>query len=155
MAFFAQEKLQALMPREAEMRLRILKIMAAGTLLPAALALAHPAPAQSFEELDLLSDASVDEEAGIIFARSQAARGEWLEAIGTLERVLAVHPKSNEAKRLQGMYLCTVDDRLGGAVILAQLKKKKFAKGVLEEARATCKEPDPVVDAGEGAGNES
>lgn len=114
------------------------------------LALAAPALADTPEQLDILSDASMEEDSGILFARAQASRSEWLEAIGTLERVLAVHPKSHEALRLQALYLCTVDDRLGGAVILAQLKPKHYAKGALDEVFAQCKEPQAAPAEGEG-----
>lgn len=112
---------------------------------------AVPAAADTPEQLDVLSDASAQEGSGIAFAQSQASRGEWLEAIGTLERVLAIAPKSHEAKRLQALYLCAVDDRLGGAVILSQLKPKNYAKGALDEVFAMCREPDPAP-AAEGAG---
>lgn len=104
-------------------------------------AMAVPVAAQTIEQLDALSDVTMDENAGIQFARDQASRSEWLEAIGTLERVLAEHPKSNEAKRLQALYLCTVDDRLGGAVILAKLNAKDFPKGALDEVFAQCRQP--------------
>lgn len=114
------------------------------------LALTTPAVADTLEQLDIHSDASAQEESGILFARSQASRGEWLEAIGTLERVLAIAPKSHEAKRLQALYLCTVDDRLGGAVILAQLKPKNYPDGALDEVFAMCKEPEPVPAGSEG-----
>ncbi len=114
------------------------------------LALAGPVLADTPEQLDILSDASVEEEAGIVLARGQASRSEWLEAIGTLERVLAAHPKSHEALRLQALYLCTVDDRLGGAVILSQLKPKNYAEGALDEVFAQCKEPDTAPAEGDG-----
>jgi hypothetical protein len=116
-----------------------------------ALVIGSPAFAETPEQLDALSDVTTQEQSGILFARTQASRGEWLEAIGTLERVLAIAPKSHEAKRLQALYLCSVDDRLGGAVILSQLKEKNYAKGALDEVFAMCREPDPAP-AAEGAG---
>jgi len=112
------------------------------------LAMPAPASAETPEQLDALSDVTTQEQSGILFARTQASHGEWLEAIGTLERVLAIAPKSHEAKRLQALYLCTVDDRLGGAVILSQLKEKNYAKGALDEVFAMCREPAPEPRAG-------
>ena len=64
----------------------------AGVLPPlAALALGlavQPAAAQSFEEIDALSDAAQDERTGIRSAQTLAAQGAYLEALATLERML-------------------------------------------------------------------
>lgn len=100
--------------------------------------IAVPLTAQSFEELDALSDASSDEATGIQTARDQASRGEYLEALATLERVLAQHPKSREARLIHAIYLCRIDDRRGGLVEIDKLKKKHYGKELLEEARAMC-----------------
>ena len=115
-----------------------------------AMVIASPVMADTPEQLDVLSDVSTQEEGGILFARNQASRGEWLEAIGTLERVLAIAPKSQEALLLQAFYLCKVDDRLGGTVILSRLKPKNFADGVLDEVKAVCREPEAAPAEGEG-----
>ena len=87
-----------------------------------------PSHAETMEQLDALSDLSVDEDAGIAAAKQQAERGEYLEALATLERVLAVHPKSQEARLIHAIYLCKVDDRRGGLVEIGKLKKKYYAK---------------------------
>ena len=97
-----------------------------------------PAHAETLDELDALSDLSVEEAGGIAAAREQAGRGEYLEALATLERVLAAHPTSREARLIHGVYLCEIDDRRGGQVELDRLKKKHYADGVLAEARARC-----------------
>ena len=97
-----------------------------------------PATAQTFEQLDALSDASTDESAGIAAAREQAGRGEYLEALATLERVLAVHPKSRDARLIHAIYLCEIDDRRGGLVEIDKLKEKHYGKALLAEARARC-----------------
>lgn len=97
-----------------------------------------PVHGQSFEELDQLSDASSDEAGGIAAARAQAARGEYLEALATLERVLAENPKSREARLIHAIFLCRIDDRQGGLVELGKLKKKHYGEELLEEARAMC-----------------
>jgi len=96
------------------------------------------AGAESLAELDALSDQSADEDAGIAFAREQAKRGEYLEALATLERVLATHPKSHEARLIHAVYLCEIDDVQGGLVELGKLKKKTYGKELLAEARAMC-----------------
>jgi hypothetical protein len=97
-----------------------------------------PLRAETLEELDALSDVSTDEAGGIAAANEQAGRGEYLEALATLERVLAVHPKSREARLIHALYLCEVDDRRGGLVEIDKLKEKHYQRGQLAEARARC-----------------
>jgi Tfp pilus assembly protein PilF len=97
-----------------------------------------PSSAETPEELDRLSDLSADEEAGINAATEQAERGEYLEALATLERVLAVHPKSRAARLIHAVYLCRIDDRRGGLVELDRLKEKHYEREQLAEARAIC-----------------
>ncbi|HAU22646.1 MAG TPA: hypothetical protein DCS24_08665 [Erythrobacter sp.] len=103
-----------------------------------AIALISPLSAETFEELDLLSDASADEETGIQLAQEQAARGELLEALATLERVLATEPKAHDARLLQAYYLCMVDDIRGGKVALSKLKKKRYEEEDLNVVYAQC-----------------
>jgi hypothetical protein len=64
----------------------------AGTALGLGLLTCLPLSAETLDELDTLSDISADEEAGINAASEQAGRGEYLEALATLER-------EREAKR--------------------------------------------------------
>jgi len=97
-----------------------------------------PLGAETLEELDALSDLSVDEAAGIAAAKELAERGAYLEALATLERVLAVHPMSHEARLIHALYLCRIDDRRGGLVELDRLKKKYYGGDLLSEARAMC-----------------
>ena len=97
-----------------------------------------PLGAQTLEALDALSDLSADEGAGIAAARDQAGRGEYLEALATLERVLAAHPKSHEARLIHAVYLCDVDDKRGGLVEIDKLKAKDYGEQLLAEARARC-----------------
>lgn len=94
--------------------------------------------AETPEELDALSDLSTDESAGVAFAQQQASRGEWLEALATLERVLAEHPKSSSARLLHALYLCNVDDRMGGAVEYRKLREKDYASEDLATVRTRC-----------------
>ena len=97
-----------------------------------------PLGAETLEELDSLSDASLDEAGGIAAAREQAGRGAYLEALATLERVLAVHPKSREARLIHAVYLCEIDDKRGGLVEIDRLKEKHYGRQLLAEARARC-----------------
>ncbi len=103
----------------------------------AALALA-PASAETLEELDAMAEVAVNEESGIRFAQQQAQRGEFLEAIATLERVLALHPKSQSARLLHAVYLCRIDDRPGGVAELDKLKRKNFSDELWSQATAIC-----------------
>lgn len=113
-----------------------------GALTAAAIIWLGTAPlqvaAQSIEELDALSDSSNDEAGGIQAARDQAARGEYLEALATLERVLARNPKSREARLIHAIYLCRIDDLRGGLIEIDKLKEKHYGKELLEDARAMC-----------------
>lgn len=97
-----------------------------------------PLGAETLEELDALSDATSDAENGIQMARDQAARGEHLEALATIERVLAENPKSREARLIHAIYLCNIDDVQGGLVEISRLKKKEYGKDLLNEARELC-----------------
>ena len=98
----------------------------------------QPAAAQSFEEIDALSDAAQDERTGIRSAQTLAAQGAYLEALATLERMLAVNPKSAEGRLLHALYLCRIDDIRGGLVEIGKLKKKEFGSQTLADARAAC-----------------
>ena len=113
------------------------KYLAAIALAWGCLAIA-PLGAETLDELDALSDQSADEEAGINAASEQAGRGAYLEALATLERVLAVHPKSRAARLIHAVYLCRIDDRRGGLVELDRLKEKHYERQQLAEARAIC-----------------
>ncbi|HSQ94686.1 MAG TPA: hypothetical protein VLM18_01125 [Croceibacterium sp.] len=108
-------------------------------VLLAGLALsALPLRAETPQELSVLADRATGEQPGIALAQEQAARGEFLEALSTLERVLAANPTSGYAKLLHAAYLCRIDDRMGGAVEIGKLGKKEVAKADLANARAQC-----------------
>lgn len=100
-----------------------------------------PLFAESLDELDVISDRSVDEQAALDDARALAESGALLEAIGTLERMLAENPKSRDGRLLHALYLCKVDDRQGGLVEIGKLKNKEFGKKLLKEARELCEAP--------------
>jgi Flp pilus assembly protein TadD len=96
------------------------------------------AQAETLAELDAMSDTSVNEEAGVTQAQSQQARGELLEAIATLERVLADNPKSASARLLHALYLCQIDDPEGGRVELGKLDAKLYTDAIMAEVRGQC-----------------
>lgn len=98
--------------------------------------------AENLAELDAMAEVAVDEEKGIAFAQEQSARGEFLEAIATLERVLALHPKSDSARLLHAVNLCKIDDQLGGAVEIGKLKQKNFAPELWADVMKLC----PLAD---------
>lgn len=115
-----------------------LKARAAAALL-AALAMPISAlHAETLAELDALSDTAQDERAGVAAAQALAAQGAYLEALATLERLLAVHPRSPEGRLLHALYLCRIDDRRGGQVELARLKPREFGAETLADARTAC-----------------
>jgi hypothetical protein len=116
---------------------RIVRTSICALLLGGALVVA-PAYGETLEELDALSDATVDEASGIAAARAQADSGQYLEALATLERVLALFPKSAEARLVHAIYLCDVDDKQGGLVEIDKFKKKEFGEELIEDARARC-----------------
>ncbi|MCP5396095.1 MAG: hypothetical protein H6918_05075 [Sphingomonadaceae bacterium] len=86
----------------------------------------QPVQADTVEELDAMVDASWDEQGAIRSAQGLAAQGEYLEALATLERFLALNPKSKSAQLLHASYLCRADDQVGGAVEASKLKKKDY-----------------------------
>lgn len=106
--------------------------------LLAIIALPTASMAQDFTEIDALSDIATNEQAGITEASEQAAKGDLLEALATLERVLAVHPKSQGARLLHAVYLCDIDDKQGGIVALNQLKTKEIGEEALSAAYTRC-----------------
>jgi uncharacterized protein HemY len=110
----------------------------AGLLLACGALACTSVSAETLQELDALSDLSADEAAGIESAKQQAGHGQYLDALATLERVLAVHPKSREALLVHALYLCAIDDRQGGLVEISKLKKKDYGKKSLKQSRAQC-----------------
>lgn len=102
------------------------------------LAVAAPAAADSLEQLDQLALASENADHGLTLAQQQAAAGALLDALATLERTLAGHPKTKRARLLHASLLCRLDDPAGGEVEFARLKKGDFKKDEWAAARAPC-----------------
>ncbi|MEE4155019.1 MAG: tetratricopeptide repeat protein [Erythrobacter sp.] len=106
--------------------------------LVASLLAAAPLAAQSLGELDAIADASASEEGGIALSLEQTERGDLLGALATLERVLALFPKSAEARFNHAMLLCWLDDPQGALAEFQRLEEDDYAPGALEQARANC-----------------
>lgn len=113
------------------------------TLAVLGLALASAAPesfprAQTLDDLDRLIVASQKPADGLTLARSQADSGALLEAIATLERVLAVDPKHKSARLFHASMLCRIDDLDGARVEFSRLKPGDYKKPDWAAAVAPC-----------------
>jgi hypothetical protein len=97
--------------------------------------------AQTLEDLDRLVVASQKPVDGLALARSQADSGALLEALASLERVLAADPKNKSARLLHASMLCRVDDPDGAAVEFSQLKPRDYKKAEWAAAIAPCNTP--------------
>ena len=82
-----------------------------------------PAGAQSdpLAELDSLSRASADPASGLALARRQIGIGDLVGAVATTERIIALHPESDDALLLHASLLCRLDDPAGARTELAEL----------------------------------
>ena len=103
---------------------------------------AVPAPAFAGQdgtaELDRLALASVEPAAGLTLAREEAAAGDLLAALATLERVLFVTPGADEARLLHLSLLCRLDDRGGAQAELAELAGRDLPDAAWAEVEAAC-----------------
>lgn len=98
-----------------------------------------PTSAQTLEQLDALSDQTADEQNGIELARKQTERGELLEALATIERVLTRFPGSAEARLNHAMLLCRIGDPQGALIEFDRLKEKNYPPQALRQAIANCR----------------
>ena len=98
-----------------------------------------PASSQTLEQLDALSDKTADEQTGIALALQQTERGELLEALATIERVLTRFPGSAGARFNHAMLLCRVGDPQGALIEFDRLKDKDYPPGALKQAIANCR----------------
>lgn len=97
-----------------------------------------PAHADSVERLQWLSTMTDKPGWGVQLAREQVARNELLEAIATLERVIAAYPGARDARIVHAGLLCRVDDPEGAAMEFALLHKQDFSDELWAEAQAAC-----------------
>jgi uncharacterized protein HemY len=107
-------------------------------LVVLALGAAAPLRAGTPEELDSLVAPTTEVAAGMSLARAQIARGELLEALGSVERVLARRPEAREAQLLHASLRCRIDDIAGGQAELARLDRRKFRNSDWADATAPC-----------------
>lgn len=112
--------------------------LSASFLYAAAMAFGGSAGAQTLEELDQLVQASAKPKNGLVLAQTQAGAGDWLEALATLERVLANDPKNKQARLMHASLLCHVDDLDGAKVEFARLKSGTYKKAEWAAAIAPC-----------------
>lgn len=97
-----------------------------------------PAAAQSIEAIDQLVQISVKPKDGLSQARAQVSAGSWLDALATLERVLASAPNDKQARLLHASILCRIDDPDGAKVEFAQLRSGDYKKAEWAAAVAPC-----------------
>ncbi len=109
--------------------LRLLALSAAASLSSAALAQ---------DDLDALAAASQQVDSGMALARSQIAASDLPGAIGTLERVLLVHPEIVPPRLLYASLLCRLDDRQGAELELGLLAGKPIADSDWAGVQAAC-----------------
>ncbi|MES2044034.1 MAG: hypothetical protein V4475_09140 [Pseudomonadota bacterium] len=84
---------------------------------------ATPAVAQidPLDELDSLSRATADPRTGLALARQQVTRGDLTGAVATTERIIALHPESDDALLFHASLLCRLDDPEGARAEIAEL----------------------------------
>lgn len=99
-----------------------------------------PAGAQAdpTAELDRLAQASADVAPGLALAREQAAAGDLVGAVATLERTLLTHPDADEARLAHAGLLCRLDDRAGAEAELEQLAGRPLGDEAWAEVTAAC-----------------
>lgn len=115
-----------------------IRLLPAIVIVGSALLLVAPAAAETLEQLDALVQASAKPKEGLALARSQAATGSWLDALGTLERVLAVEPKHKQGRLLHASILCRLDDADGAKIEFARLRSGDYKKADWAAAIAPC-----------------
>jgi len=94
------------------------------------------APPGSF---NAIASAGDNESIGMALARRQIARGETVDALATLERVIILHPQSMAARLLHAGVLCLADDRQGSLIEFERLRGYSFSKAQWAEATAPCR----------------
>src|SRR3954468_130744 len=107
----------------------LLATAAAALLSPAALAQDDP---------DALAAATEQVDSGMALARREIAGGDLPGALGTLERVLFVHPEAVPPRLLYASLLCRLDDAEGATVELSQLGGQQIADADWAIVTAAC-----------------
>jgi Flp pilus assembly protein TadD len=107
-------------------------------ILACTMLVAAPAWAQTLEELDTLVQSSAKPKDGLALARSQAGAAAWLDALATLDRVLAAEPKHKQARLLRASILCRLDDPDGARFEFSRIKSGDYKKAEWAAAIAPC-----------------
>jgi len=102
------------------------------------LILSQSASADAISDLETLSQKADNPARGLNFAREQAERGQLLDALSTIERVLLNFPDSDEARLQHASLLCRLDDRSGSLVEFDALRGHNFDPAVWSEATKPC-----------------
>jgi hypothetical protein len=100
--------------------------------------LSQSASADAISDLEALSLKTDSLERGLLFAREQTERGQLLDALSAIERVLLNFPDSDEAKLQHASLLCRLDDRSGSLVEFDALRGHNFDPTVWSEATKPC-----------------
>ena len=117
--------------------------------LAAAASLSSAVRAQ--DDADSLITASQQVDTGMALAQRQIAGRDLLGALGTLERVLFVHPEAVQPRLLYASLLCRLDDAEGANIELSLLGGQQIADGDWAVVAAACGAvPRPAPRSGKG-----
>jgi hypothetical protein len=97
-----------------------------------------PGAAAAQDDADALIAASQQVDTGIALAGRQIGTRDLLGALGTLERVLFVHPEAVPPRLLYASLLCRLDDREGAEVELSLLAGRSIADADWAGVTAAC-----------------
>lgn len=120
-------------------------------LLGLAVAASLSSAAFAQESPESLIDAAQQVDTGMALAQRQVAGRDLLGAMGTLERVLFVHPEAVQPRLLYASLLCRLDDAEGANVELGLLGGQQIADGDWAVVTAACGQvprPAPRSDKG-------
>jgi hypothetical protein len=101
-------------------------------------AIALPSVSRAQDDADTLVTASQQVDTGMALAQRQIGGRDLLGAMGTLERVLFVHPEAVQPRLLYASLLCRVDDAEGATVELSLLGGQQIADADWAIVTAAC-----------------
>jgi hypothetical protein len=101
-------------------------------------AIALPSASHAQDDADTLVTAAQQVDTGMALAQRQIGARDLLGAMGTLERVLFVHPEAVRPRLLYASLLCRVDDTEGANVELSLLGGQQIADADWAVVTAAC-----------------
>jgi hypothetical protein len=107
-------------------------------LLLSLAAAALPTASRAQDDADTLVTAAQQVDTGMALAQRQIGARDLLGAMGTLERVLFVHPEAVQPRLLYASLLCRVDDAEGANVELSLLGGQQIADADWAIVTAAC-----------------